>query len=478
MPEHGALQRYGRKPPLRLIELAPWQRWKGPDEARRAIRFLERYVTVPTGHGAGAPIKVAQFQRKIVRALYDNLATFVSIPTANGKTSLAGGLALERLVRGDSYVEVDVLATKAEQAGFVVDQALRMVESQPELVERCAWYSQRGILEYRQTGSRLAAHPARISSLQGLNPTLVIIDEVGFADDALIDAIVARLSKRPDAHLLGIGTPGFEPNFLYRIRRLAQDNALPSGVAYLEWSAPEGCELADRSAWRQANPALAAGFLSPEALATQIQLLPEHAARVYLLGQWVEHAQSWLPAGAFEACPYMGAPPDGSEIVLAVEGTYRRTLSVCGAPLDGSVFHAWTAEAATDAELRDVLERAHERWKLLEIAWPARVRPRLYQELRELGLPVQPADLTATIEAQASAELYQAISEQRLPHDHDPLLSDHVARLQIRYAADGSMRLMRPADGQPADAGIAMRNAWWRATQLVDQIPAEPIRIY
>src|SRR5262245_36479 len=119
-PAHGSLVFKGAQRPLRLVELPPWHGWKIANEAQRAERFLERYLVVPTGTGAAKPFKIPAFQRQLLREIYGHLATFVSLPAANGKTTFLAAVALERLCRGDDYVEVDVIATKQEQAGFLV----------------------------------------------------------------------------------------------------------------------------------------------------------------------------------------------------------------------------------------------------------------------------------------------------------------------------------------------------------------------
>lgn len=477
-PIRDSLHTRGPKPALRLVETPPWAGWRHKSESARAIRWLEEFLPVPMGYGAGQPLRVAGFQRKIIRTLYDSLATFVSIPAANGKSTLLAAVAIERLCRGDAYVEVDVLATKREQAAIMVEAAKRFVEAVPALAERCVWYAKPGILEFRPTGSRLTAHPAKLSSLQGLNFSLAVVDEIGFADDALVEALIARLAKRPDARLIGIGTPGFDPNVLWRIRQEAQDGALPPGVAYLEWSAPPGADLQDRRAWAQANPALRAGFMGADALAVQADLMPERAFRTYHLGQWTDATSGWLPTGAWLGCPRAEPPPDGTEIVLAVEGTYRRTLSVVGATLDGAVFHAWTAEAARDDEIRDVLGAACERWDVLRVVHPKRIRPHLFADLAKSGLPAVPWDAHPDTEAVSANELFRAIVDGRIAHDHDPLLAGHVEALAVRTAVDGSLRLTRPDSGEPVDAALAMRAAWYTAGQVADSLPTQPLRIY
>jgi phage terminase large subunit-like protein len=474
----GTLERPGPKPQLALVEPPPWERWRATSEAHRAIRWVTTYATTPTGYGAGQPMQLASFQRQLVRDLYGNLATFASLPTGQGKTTLLGALALERICRGDDYAEVDVLATKLGQAGQVVLAAARMAELNPELRARCALYEEGAELRYRPTGSRLRVHAARIKAVEGLNFSLGIVDEVGFAQDDLVESLVARLGKRADAHLLGIGTPGFDPNILWRIRRDDVEGELPPGVVYREHSAPEGCAVDDKRAWRQANPALAAGFLNMAALELQAQLLPESKFRVYHLGQWVDQAEAWLPAGAWESCPYVGAPPDGAPVVLAVEGTYQRQVAICGAGLDGSVFYGWGADRATDDELAAALVEGCERWDVLEVVHNRRIRSRLFHRLRADGMPLEPWPAGVDVEASSANELYRAVVESRVAHDHDDVLAQHVGALRARYLADGSLRLVRPADGAAVDAALAMRAAFWRAMELAEDAPREPLRIY
>ena len=478
VPAHGSLTKAGARPPLRLLELPPWHGWRYRSEAARARRWIEEQLVVPTGAGAGGRMRVAGFQRRILETMYGSLATFVSIATGNGKTTFLAAVALERICRGDDYAEVDVIATKEEQAAILVEAAKRMVESCPPLVELCAWHAREGALEYRPTGSRLVAHPARLSALQGLNFSLAIVDEVGFAADDLVETLIARLGKRPDARLIGIGTPGFDVNVLSRIRGEAVDGSLPTGVRYLEWAAPAGCAVDDRRAWREANPALAARFLREDALEMQAGMLPERAFRTYHLGQWVDTSSGWLPVGAWAACPLAEAPPAGAEVVLAVEGTYRRTLAVVGATLDGQVFFGWAAEAATDDELRAVLAHGLSTWDVKEVCHNRRIRAGLFAELKADGVAVHAWSTSADVEASSANEFYRAILEGAVAHDHNELVETHMAGLAVRWAVDGSLRLTRPDDGRDVDAALAARAAWWRAAQLAAIPPVEPSAIY
>jgi phage terminase large subunit-like protein len=409
-------------------------------------------------------LRLAGFQRQVIETLYDSRAAVVSLPAGNGKTTLLAAIALERICRGDDYVEVDVVATKQEQAGFLVEAAKRMVEASPALVPLCAFASDSGTLDYRVTGSRLRAHPAKLSSVQGLNFSLAVIDEIGFAADDVVASLIARVGKRPDAAVIGIGTPGLEPNVMFRMRERAAELG-GIGFRYLEWSAPAGCEIGDRSAWRSANPAMRAGFLNPEAMAIQAALMTEAEFRVYHLGQWVTvSGGSWLPPGVWDACPMVDAPPEGTEVVLGLAGTWSSSVAVVGATIDGALFVAWASDTATDDELAAVFQAAAEQWQVVEVVVAPRQRANLIPVLVDAGLAVEVWPNRLDVEVSSATEWRRAIMEGRVAHDHHPVLGKHVTASAARSTSDGSLRLVPPDDGRPVDAARAARMAWWRVT--------------
>jgi phage terminase large subunit-like protein len=462
---HGELQRPGARQPLRLAELPDWHGWQYRSLSARVVRWIETHVRVPTGHAAGTPMRIAAFQRKIIRALYDSRAAVVSLPAGNGKTTLLAAIALERICRGDDYAEVAVVATKEDQAGQLIEQAKRMVEASPTLVPLCSFNSWHAMLTYRVTGSRMSAHPAKLSAVQGLNYSLAVVDEFGFADEEVVSSLIARVGKRPDATVVGIGTPGFEPNVMFRLREQRRAGELPPSVAWLEWSAPDGCRLDDKAAWRHANPGLKAGILDVDALALQRAVLDDASFRVYHLGQWVDGAAGWLPAGAWDACPTVPVPDAGREVVLAVEGTVWQTTAVVGCTTEGEVFYGWAKDVATDDELRRVLEEAQLRFRVREIVFAAKARTRLFDELTVAGAPV--SRWRSADDPLVADELYRAVVERRVAHDHHPVVGEQMGRLLVRHGPDATIRLTRPESGW-VDAALAVRMAWWRAVQTVE----------
>ena len=58
-----------------------------------------------------------------------------------------------------------------------------------------------------------------LAGLQGLDPSLAVVDEIGFMPVACWNALVLASGKRPQSLVVGIGTPGID-----------HDNALGDGA--------------------------------------------------------------------------------------------------------------------------------------------------------------------------------------------------------------------------------------------------------
>lgn len=480
-PDHAVLRRAGPKLPLRKIELPEWHGWQYKEIHQRVIRWVEETIVQPIGVGQGDPFRVATFQRRLLKTIYDDLATFISIPAGNGKTTLMEAVALERLCRGDDYVEIDVLATKETQAQRLIEGMVRMVESSPLLADRAEdlfdVYRLNSLMVYRPTGSKIRAHPARLSAVQGLNYNLALIDEIGEVPSELVTAMLARLGKKPEQRVIGFGTPGFGPNnMLEELRKRHHANDLPPGTNFIEFAADAGCDIYDEEQQRKANPAIAAGFLLPESMALKAATMPEHEFRAYHLGQPIESAGPWLPYGAWDNCVEAMIPRDGTPVVLAVWGNYKRQTAIVGATLDGTVFFGWQADKPTDQEVAEVIRAASEQWELLEVCHKPLLRGNLMAQLHDEGLPVVSWPGDGKTDGESSAAFYQAIAGGEVAHDHDPTLSEQVTRLTAKIDKHGIPRLVESE--QDVAAALAARAAWWRGRVLAESDQTTGVFVY
>lgn len=472
-------QRHAAADSRAIRSVPPWKRWRTRSRAARCIRWIETFCRVPSGVNVGQPFRLARFQRdSIEQLLADGVRTGgLQIPRGNAKSTLWAAVGLWAVCDLEDQPQVPLVAYNGLQAMRTLFRpARRMVQLAEELDQRVIVYSSqsdRRIWSAWNDGELLPL-PADEHRLQGLNPSVALVDESQTIAPDVLAAIMQGAGKRAESLVLAIGTPAPDSQLsaLFDLRQRQLDGAR---VAWIEYAADAGCAIDDRRQWRKANPGLAAGFLFPDVLEMELRTVPEAAFRMYRLGQWTDHTDAgWLPAGAWDACPHADPPPDGADVMLALAGTWTSSIAVVGATLDGAVFLAWSAETATDDELETVLADAWTRWLVRGLVVAPRTRATLVRRLTDGGLPVEVWPARSDLEVASSTDFRRAIVEQRIPHDHHPLLAEHIAALVGTAGADGALRLAPPADGREVDAGRAARMAWWRAVEAAES-PAPAI---
>lgn len=268
--------------------------------AARVVAFLELYVRTTKGKGARKPLKVRPFQRELIGGVFNAprpRAALWSMPRGQGKSTLAAGLGLYGLfayrVEGASVV---VVASDERQARIVWGTAVRMVELESRLEERVQTYHDR--LYIPRTGSEFRVLPAEPRGLEGLDPSLAIVDEIGVVDRRTYEAVAGATAKRKDSLLLMIGTPS--PDGAESVMwELVEHGRTGDDAAFrlVEFGAPPDVDIDDETAWEQANPALDDFLFRDGVRATLPPKLRESTFRRYRLGQWVDAVdEPWLPA--------------------------------------------------------------------------------------------------------------------------------------------------------------------------------------
>jgi phage terminase large subunit-like protein len=290
---------------FRVTTPGPWYTWPETDPAERAIRFIQTYCRPPKGYGYGQPMVLAQFQQEwIADVLAPGIRQGVlQCPRGQGKSTKLAALAVwATFDRNDTgEPQVPIMATTVGQAmRSVWDVAAKMVAAEPLLDERSLTYTAIGSTRISVgynggTCSPIANDP---DGLQGLDPTLAIVDEIGFQPLDSWTAMVLASGKRSTSLVCGVGTPGLdrERSALWHLRSAYLDGRTPPGFSFTEYSAPDDCDVRDKAAWHHACPALAAGYQAIDALETAVEMSPESHFRVFHLGQWVDGTDSWLGA--------------------------------------------------------------------------------------------------------------------------------------------------------------------------------------
>jgi phage terminase large subunit-like protein len=325
---------------------------------------------------------------------------------------------------------------------------------------------------------RTAANPRNI---QGRNPSCSIIDEVHVTDADTWDALALAGGTRERPLTLGLSTEcGDEPdNLMARLVEHGRYGEDPS-FAFVEYTAPEGCDVVDRKAWAAANPMLG-DTLDPDHLATTLRTTREAAFRRFHLNQRVSAAGSWLPPGVWDGLGTGVGIPDAVDAVIACDGSYNGDstaliVATVSTTPHFDVLDVW--ERPDDAEdwtvpLHDVMDSVRKaciRWNVLEVVFDPFRYAMVMQTLEAERLPVVSFPWSPQRITPATTDLYRAVIAGEVSHSGDKRLARHVANAVVREDSKGirldkAKRNTRARIDLAAALLMAHSRATWRATK-------------
>jgi phage terminase large subunit-like protein len=329
------------------------------DRIRRNIAFLEA-LTVPSGVGAGEPFKLLKFQKDFIRDVYGPCSeckrivrrAILSIGRKNGKTATIAGLALSHLVGPESIQngEIYSAANDRDQAAIVFKYAAQIVESEPELKKLIDIVRSTKTMICYQNGSVYRAISAEAGTKMGLNPSVVIFDELAQAKNRdLYDALDTSMAAREEPLFIVISTQSDDPQHI--LSQLIDDGLSgrdPSTVCHL-YAVPEDAEniFTDENVWRLANPALGK-FRSLDEMrvaAKRAQRMPsfESSFRNLYLNQRVKAETPLIPRAEWEGCRGQYQIEHGDPVYLGLDlsGKLDLTALVGVSADDPSRVMAW-----------------------------------------------------------------------------------------------------------------------------------------
>jgi len=449
--------------------------WRQKSRYSRAVRFIETYCIVPKGYGAGKPMRLAKFQKRWLRkALAAGIrAAVLQLPRGNGKSTFLAAIAVWAVFdprHGDAPQVAVVGVTVGQAIRNVYGVAAAMVDMNPELANRSIQFTAIGATRLFVPSTRGEMFPiaSQPDTLQGLDPSVAINDELGFTSQETWDALLLASGKRPNSLIVGIGTPGVDrDNALWNLRQLVIEGRPLPGMTFTEYAAPDTAEVRDEKAWRVANPALDEGFMDIDALRMAVESSPAVSFRIFRMGLWAEGQDSWLGDDGPAVWDSLAEPLDfdaGVPIWVGVDAALTRdTTAVCwiGLRPDGRM-HAkvriWVPAKDEPVDLFEVMGHLRDlaiKYRVGAVSydprfmdWPARV-------LADEGLPV--VELPQSIERMTGicGDLYTVIRERQITHDGDPLFRSHVMNAVTRMN-DRGWTLSKNKSRGHIDACIAL----------------------
>lgn len=279
------------------------------------IAFIEAFCMAPEGQHVGKPIKLLPFQKRFVRAIYDNprgtRRAYLSIARKNGKTALIAGIMLAHLVGPEAKQNSQIVsgARSRDQAAQVFNYASKMVQLSPDLSSVVRIMHSAKTLIGLPLNVEYKALSAEGATAHGRSPILAILDEAGQvkgSQDDFTDAITTSQGAHESPLLIVISTQASDDADLFSIWL---DDAKKSGdpriVSHI-YEAPKDCDLSDKNAWKSANPALGV-FRNLDDLAEQAKQaarMPsaENTFRNLCLNQRVSTVSPFISVGVWKSC--------------------------------------------------------------------------------------------------------------------------------------------------------------------------------
>jgi phage terminase large subunit-like protein len=265
----------------------------------------------------GKPFIVQPWMQDIIYDVYGTVTdkgfrrynfAYLEIPKKNSKTTTIAGLSVYHLVNDAEDGQIFCCAADRAQATLVYKAAVSMIEQEPELGKFLKITDSKKEIKNKLTGTILKVLSAESYTKHGLNPTVVIFDELHAQPNRnLWDVMTFGAgAARKEPLWWVITTAGDDPDKLtigFEIHEFAQriisgEVVDPSWYAKI-FCAPEDADIYDEATWYLANPSLGVTIsldaVRKEALAARNSPAAEKLFRWLRLNQWVSLKRlGWL----------------------------------------------------------------------------------------------------------------------------------------------------------------------------------------
>jgi phage terminase large subunit-like protein len=317
---------------------------------------------------------------------------------------------------------------------------------------------------------------------------MVIYDELHAAPNReLFDVMQLGMGARREPMLVAITTAGVKADAtgqdsiaysLYQYgQKVSRGEIIDPTFFMAWWESMPNADHHDEKTWKDANPGF--GDLNdPNDFASMVKKTPESEFRTKRCNQWVSSQQAWLPNGAWDGLALNKELDKEVEIVLGFDGSFSGDASVIvGTTLEETphvfIVKAWEKQVTDLDDWRvDTLEVENTiiefcgKYKVKEVACDPFRWQRSMQVLQDAGIPiVEWPSTSAARMIPACAKFYDAVVNQRLTHDGDPLLARHISNAVVKTDRLGP-RIVKEHRGSPRkiDAAVASIIALDRAT--------------
>jgi len=293
------------------------------DKARamEPIEFIQMLKLVDDFYGQ--PFVLMDWQYETIWDVYGTVNdegyrqyryAYLEIPKKNAKTTLIAGLGVYHLTCDGPQGQIYCCAADRSQASLVYKAAVSMIDQDDELKKLLKVTESRKEIANVETGTILKVLSAEAYTKHGINPTVVIFDELHAQPNRDLWDIMTfgAGAARKEPLWWVITTAGDDPDRksigweIHEHARKIRDGELSDPTWYVRmYGADEDDDIFDEKTWYKANPSLGQTIsiesVRQEALAARNSEASERLFRWLRLNQWISLKRTgWQPLSLWD----------------------------------------------------------------------------------------------------------------------------------------------------------------------------------
>jgi phage terminase large subunit-like protein len=506
----------------------PRPTWAAKELSRsqRVIEFIET-LRCTAGIRAGEPFRLRDWQKAIIRSIYDPVAedgrrivrtALITMGRGNGKTALSAAICLAHLAGPESVMRGAIFSAAADraQAALIFSELEAFVLADPSLRKDMNIQRFAKKIEHMRNGSVYQALSSDARKAHGLSPSLIVCDELAvWRDRTLFDNLISGTGKRLEPLTIVISTQSSNPvhvmTELTTYARQVQEGLIkdPTFAAHV-FEVPLSEDPFDETLWHLANPALGdfRDLAEMKAAAELAKRLPARrsAFENLYLNRCVDPDVRFVASADWEACrgtidleALRGQACWGG---LDLSSTRDLTSLVLFFPESGAVlpffwlpgdnlteredadrvpYRVWREQGLIETPPGRAIDRKAIACRIAEIASAYDVLGVAYDRwriedlkkiLNDEGIDLPMVDFGQGFVSMGPAvdALEVAIIDRRLKHAGNPILTWNLANCVIEVDAAGSRKISKSKSTERVDGAISLAMAIGlasRTSQLV-----------
>ena len=479
--------------------------------AKKAVGFIETFITHTKGEMSGKPFLLEDWQKKIVSDLFGwkNKKTdlrkyrtaYIQIGRKNGKSTLASALALYMLFADDERgSEIYSAAGDRQQAGIVHEIAKGMIVANPELSKRSKVY--RNSIVNESKGNFYQAISSDSKTKHGFNANCIIFDELHTQPNRdLWDTLTTSVGSRRQPLTIAITTAGYDRNSIcheiYKYAQQVDNQSVKDETLYsCIYEAEMDDDITDEDVWKKANPnygvSLKKNYMEIESQRAVDVPSYQNTFKRLMLNIWTDSVSVWIPNNEWMEChqEFDYSTLDGKECWGGLDLASTRDISAFvllfkvdekyivlphlfipeenakkRSERDGVDYVTWKNQGhiiATDGDVADynfIKEKINElskKYRIQSIAYDRWNASQLVIDLQNDGANMDPFGQGFVSMSAPTKELEKLIIGKQIIHDDNPCMNWMLSNVAIQEDPAGNIKIAKNKSKEKVDGLVAL----------------------